>query len=344
MIKLGFKTIKKFNNDFFSIAEIGVNHNGLISNAIQLIDQANKAGFDAVKFQTFNSDIMLKKNTSLVKYQKNMNYKNMKNLLDDVSLSKEEFVKIKNYSDKKKIIFLSTPFDLESAEFLNKIGVPAFKIASGDLDNFILLKKIKSFGKPIILSTGMAEKKEISKTINFLKLKTKNLALLHCISEYPTKTKDSQLSSLNELNRLKYVYGFSDHTIGMEASLAAVAMGSKIIEKHITLDKNMRGPDHKCSLECKDLKIFIETLKDVIKSVNHHKRKITPNEKLTSRLVKKSIYYNENLEKNSLLKEKDLIAMRPRLNGISPSYFKKFIGKKLRKNVKKFEMLKIKHF
>ena len=344
MIKLDFKTITKFNSDFFSIAEIGVNHNGLISNAIKLIDEAKEAGFDAVKFQTFNSDIMLKKNTSLVSYQKKMNYKNMKNLLDDVSLSKEEFVKLKNYSDKKKITFLSTPFDLESAEFLDKIDVPAFKIASGDLDNFILLKKIKSFGKPIILSTGMAEKNEILKTINFLKLKKKDLALLHCISEYPTKTKDSQLSSLNELNKLKYVYGFSDHTIGMEASIAAVAMGSKIIEKHITLNKNMKGPDHKCSLECKDLKIFITTLKDIIKSVSHDKRKITLNEKLTSRLVKKSIYYNDNLEKNSLLKEKDLIAMRPRLNGISPSYFQKFIGKKLKKNVKKFGMLKLKHF
>ena len=344
MIKLGLKTISKFNSDFFSIAEIGVNHNGSIFSAIKLIDQAYKAGFDAVKFQTFNPDIMLKKNTSLVKYQKKMNYKNMKNLLDDVNLSKEEFVKLKEYCNKKKITFLSTPFDLESAEFLNKINVSAFKIASGDLDNFILLKKIKSFGKPIILSTGMSEKKEILEALDFLKLKANNLALLHCISEYPTKIKDSQLSFLNELKKLKYIHGFSDHTVGIEASIAAIAMGSKIIEKHITLNKNMKGPDHRCSLECKDLKYFIQILKDISNSINQNKRKITSIEKSTSRIVKKSIYYNENIKKNTLLSETDLIAMRPRLNGLSPSSYKKFVGKKLKKSVRKFEMLKLKHF
>ena len=242
------------NSRIFSIAEIGINHNGSMNKAIKLINYAKEAGFNAVKFQTYDVDEMLKDDTRLANYQRKTNFNNMKSLLRKYNFNHQQFSKLNNYCKKKNILFLSTPFDVKSALFLNKLKVPAFKISSGDLNNFYLLSIIKKFNKPIILSSGMALKKDVEKSIKFLKLSRSKLAILHCVSDYPTEIKNSYLSNIKSLKSLGYTVGFSDHTIGIESSCSAVSLGAKIIEKHITLNRKMTGPDHYSSLECNKLK------------------------------------------------------------------------------------------
>ena len=235
---------------------------------------------------------------------------------------------------------MSTPFDIKSAEFLNKLNIPIFKIASSDLDNHLLLKKIKSFKKPMIISTGMSNMKEIKNTLNFLKLPKNKLTIMHCVSEYPTKLDESQLGFIEELRKLKYQIGLSDHTIGFESSIASTALGVNVIEKHITLDNKMHGPDHQSSMHIKHLKKFVKTIDDLVKSLHWKKRIISKEERETSKVAKKALYYGRSLWINKEINLNDLISLRPLENGISPSKYNFFIKKKLKKNVKKFQILK----
>lgn len=327
-------------NKLFLIAEIGVNHNGNYSFAIKLIDSAKRAGFDAVKFQTFIPEQMTHSKTKLAEYQKKTKFKNMQLMLKKYNFSHEQFYELKKYCDKSKIIFLSTPFDLESAIFLNKINVKAFKISSGDLDNFYLLSEIKKFKKPIIISTGMANNEEIKKTIKFLKLPKSKLAILHCISDYPTEIKNTFFSNFNFLKKFKYTVGFSDHTLGSVSSSIAVALGSTFIEKHITLNNKMNGPDHACSMQVSELESFVKTLRDVRTSITSP-RILTSSEKNTVKVARKSLYYAKNLKKNSSIEFKDLIPLRPASNDISPKFYKFFLGKKIKHSVKKNTPVKI---
>ncbi|MDC0859211.1 N-acetylneuraminate synthase family protein [Candidatus Pelagibacter sp.] len=332
--------INKKLNKVFKIAEIGVNHNGILKNAFKLIDHASKSGFDAVKFQTFDIDTMLLSDTKLAKYQKKTKFKDMKEMLKKLSLTGDDFYKIKKYCKKKKIFFLSTPFDIKSAEFLNKLNVPIFKIASSDLDNFLLLKKIKSFKKPLIISTGMSTMTEIKKTLSFLKLPRNKLIIMHCVSEYPTKLDESQLGFILELKKLKYPIGLSDHTVGFESSIASTALGVRIIEKHITLNNNMHGPDHQSSMHIKHLKKFVKTIDDLVKSLHQKKRTLSKEEKGNAKVAKKALYYSKSLKKYKRVNLNDLISLRPLASGISPSNYNFFIGKKLKKKIKKFQILK----
>tara|TARA_B100001063_G_scaffold240850_1_gene266700 strand:- start:1447 stop:2469 length:1023 start_codon:yes stop_codon:yes gene_type:complete len=332
--------INKKSKKVFKIAEIGVNHNGILKNALKLIDHAAKSGFDAVKFQTFDVDTMLLTDTKLAKYQKKTKFKSMREMLKKLSLTEDNFYKIKAYCKKKRIIFISTPFDIKSAEFLNKLNVSIFKIASSDLDNYLLLKKIKSFKKPMIISTGMSNMKEIKNTLNFLKLPKDKLIIMHCISEYPTKLDESQLGFIKELKKLKYPIGLSDHTMGFESSIASTALGINIIEKHITLDNKMHGPDHQSSMHIKHLTKFVKTIDDIVKSLHIGGRTISKDEKETSKVAKKALYFSRSLRKNKKINLNDLISLRPLGNGISPSQYNFFIGRKLRRNIKKFQILK----
>ena len=277
------------NEKTFLIAEIGINHNGSMENALKMIDQAEQAGFDSVKFQTIVPELLMQKNTPLVKYQKKTNSKNMFELIKKYNFSMEDFVKLKKHCDKKKIIFLSTPFDNESAIFLNKIKTAAFKISSTDNDNFLLLKQIKKFNKPIILSTGMMDHKDLKRTLNFLKMRKNKLAILHCISEYPTPIKRAQINTIIQLKKFKYNVGFSDHTNGNVCAISAISLGANIIEKHITLDKNMEGPDHSSSLECKDLKKFVSDIRELEIMLKVKKRFLTKLENETKKLAKSSL-------------------------------------------------------
>lgn len=329
--------MKKFNEKRpYLIAEIGVNHNGSIDLAKKLIKHAKLSNFNAVKFQTYLLDKLLLKNTPLVKYQKgNKNIKNMYELLKKYQISFNQFKELKNYSNKLKIDFLSTPFDEESALFLNKLKVPIFKISSTDNDNFLLLNAIKKFKKPILLSLGMIDEKDLIRTIDFLKSNKNMLCLMHCISNYPTELEETQFGYFEKLRRFGYPIGWSDHTQGNIASSVAVALGAIVIEKHITLDNNMVGPDHKASMNVKDLKKFTKDIHDVFTSIQTKNRVIHTKENLVKKLAKKSLYYSSNLIKGNRLKLSDFNALRPRLTGLSPNQITKVKGKQLSKNVKK---------
>ena len=325
----------------FIIAEIGVNHNGDIKKAFKLVDAAVQAKCDAVKFQTFDVDTMVHKSADLAEYQKKSSNTNQKKMLKKYELSYESFLNIKKYCDRKKIIFLSTPFDIKSADFLKNL-VPAFKISSGDNDNYLLLEHIKKFNKPIILSLGMTNHKEIYKILKDIKLNKSKLALLHCISEYPTLLKDSQLGVINELKKTGHIIGFSDHTIGYEASLGAICLGAKIIEKHITLNNEMIGPDHKASLNVKHLRDFIDKLRTMENLVKFKKRKITKNEFKTKLIAKKSLFFSQKIYKNEKIKKRNLIPMRPFKNGIPISDYKKILNKKTTREKSKYQQIKLK--
>jgi N,N'-diacetyllegionaminate synthase len=332
-------------NKIFIIAEIGVNHNGNFNNAIKLINHAVDANCNAVKFQTFNPDKLLKKNTELAEYQKmNSKFKNMYDLIKRYTFSYEQFYKIKKYCDKKKIIFMSTPFDNDSAIFLNKIGMKIFKTSSTDNQNFLLLDLIKSFKKKIILSTGMLLNNQLENTLNYLSIKKSMLNILHCISDYPTKIEDSQLGNIKNLMKYGYDVGFSDHTEGHICSCIAVSMGASIIEKHITLDKSMKGPDHSSSLLSSELSQFVYNLNGTSISKNTKKRILTYNEKKLLQTAKKSLYYSSNLQKNHILKKENIIPLRPFNNGICPSKFKLVLGKKLIRDVENGKKLSVNDF
>jgi sialic acid synthase SpsE len=333
----------KLNSDekAFIIAEIGINHNGDLKKAYKLIDAAVLAKCNAVKFQTFDVDTMVHESAEPANYQKKFTSKNQKKMLKEFQLSHKDFLKLKKYCDKKKIIFLSTPFDLNSANFLKDL-VPAFKISSGDNDNLILLKHIKKFNKPVILSLGMMNKLEIKNIIKKIKFKKNKLVLLHCISEYPTKLSNTQLGVITELKKTGYLVGFSDHTVGFEASIGAVCLGAKIIEKHITLDNKMRGPDHAASLNVKDLKNFVETLRIMENLINFKDRKITLEEIKTKKIAKKSLFTNKLLNKYEKIKISNLIPMRPYNNGIPVIKLDLILNKKIKKKLRKFHQIKIK--
>ena len=322
----------------FIIAEIGINHNGSIKIAKKLIDYAKDADADAVKFQTYNVDNLVSEHTKVANYQKKSGEKNQYKLLKRYQLSFDNFRLIKNYCDKKKILFLSTPFDNESAIFLNKLGISLFKISSADLRNLHLLKKIKSFKKKIILSTGMSNFLDLYKTLQYLNLPKNQIYILHCISEYPTALSDTNLGYLSKLKKLKYRFGISDHTLGNEFAIASIPMGSTIIEKHITLSKKMIGPDHQASLEVKDLNKFIKSIREINISINNTRRNLTKGEKQNHSITKRRLFFKNKIKKNKLIKYNDLIPLRSDNKSVLEveSIFE-VIGCKSKKNYKAME-------
>lgn len=339
-MKIGKRNISEKNNPYI-IGEIGINHNGSISKAVKLIDLAKKARFDAVKFQTYKTNLLLKENTKLAKYQKiKIKSENMYTMLKKYELSFENFYFLKKYCDKKKITFLSTPFDEESAIFLNSINIKAFKISSGDFDNLFLLEKIKKFKKPIILSTGMSSDDEIKSILKIFDSYKNKLAILHCISDYPTPLADSQLYQIQNLKKIKNIQvGLSDHTQGYIAASIATYLGASIIEKHITLNNNLRGPDHAASLHQNDFQTFVNTIHSVKKITLQKKRFLTKNEIANKKLARKSLFFVDNFNKNKKIKKTMLQVLRPKKNGLSPLEYKKILNKKLMKDVKRNEQV-----
>lgn len=324
----------------FLIAECGVNHNGKINYAYKLIDEAKKAGFDAVKFQTYIPDLLVHSSAHLAKYQKRTKFSNQKKMLEKYFISFENFAKLNEYCKKKKIIFLSTPFDNLSAKFLNSIKIPAFKISSADLDNFHLLKFIQEFNKPIILSTGMSSQIRIDRTLKFLNTRKTNIALMHCVSEYPTNISNSNLGYLSNLKKKKIPIGISDHSNDTIVPYTSTALGVKLIEKHITLSNSMDGPDHLASLEVKKLKNFVKNIRDVEFSLNDNKKKISKEEKINLNAVSRKIFFSKDLKENQKISYSDIIPLRSAIkNGVSVDQLNKIINKKVKKNIKKMEVL-----
>jgi N,N'-diacetyllegionaminate synthase len=320
------------NHKTFIIAEAGINHNGSIDLAKQMIDVALEAGADAVKFQTFKAENLVSKNAPKADYQKvstggsESQFDMIKNLELDADAHRELIA----HCRQKNIQFLSTPFDLESIDLLNKLGLEIFKIPSGEITNLPYLRKIGRLKKEIILSTGMADLGEIEDALDVLTgvgTALKNLTVLHCNTEYPTPFEDVNLNAMQTIAAAFNVkVGYSDHTLGIEIPIAAVAMGATIIEKHFTLDKNMEGPDHKASLEPDELKAMICAIRNIEKARGSGIKKPSPSELKNKPIVRKSIVAACDIKKGEVFTEKNLTIKRLG-TGISPMRWDEIVGK-----------------
>lgn len=313
----------------FIIAEAGVNHNGNIDLAKKMIDIASEYNVDAIKFQTFKTENLVSKNAQKAKYQKHTTDQNesqfdmIKKLELDIKTHKEliEYCKYKN------IMFLSTPFDLESIDLLNDLGLEIFKIPSGEITNLPYLERIGKLKKKVILSTGMSTLDEIENALNILRENgTKDITVLHCNTEYPTPMEDVNLNAMNTIKeKLGVEVGYSDHTLGIEVPIAAVSMGAKVIEKHFTLDKNMEGPDHKASLEPNELKQMVECIRNIEKAMGDGIKKPSKSEMKNIDIVRKSIVAIKRIKKGEIFTEENIYIKRPG-NGISPMKWYKVLG------------------
>ncbi len=327
----------------FIITEAGVNHNGKLSLAKKMVNEAKKAGADAVKFQTFKAEELATQKALTADYQKNNlgGQKSQLEMLKGLELSENDFKELKKYCDQKKIIFLSTPHTEKAADFLETL-VPAFKIASGDLTNIPFLKKIAKKGKPVILSTGMADLKEVEEVVEAIKRAgNKKIILLHCTTNYPTTFNEVNLRAMGTMGKkFKLPVGYSDHTKGIEVSLAAVAMGARVIEKHFTINKNLPGPDHKASLEPTELKKMVEGIRNIEKAMGDGIKKPTASELKIAKVARKSVVAKVDIFKGEKISSNMLAIKRPG-TGIEPKYFFKIIGKKAFKNIQKDSLIKL---
>ena len=318
------------------IAEAGVNHNGDIQVAKKLIDAAVNAGVDYVKFQTFRADSLVSKSAKKAEYQSvNINdgddsqYAMLKNL----ELSHENHLELMRYCSERNIRFFSTAFDVEGVNYLNDLGLSFFKIPSGEMTNYPYLKAVALCGKPVVMSTGMCLESEIKEALDVLLkfgLKKESISILHCNTEYPTPMKDVNLKAMLSIQKTFDVQiGYSDHTLGIEVPIAAVAMGAKIIEKHFTLDRSLPGPDHAASLEPDELKEMVKAIRNIEAAISGDGEKI-PSESETKNIAiaRKSIYIKKNLVKGHVITDDDLISLRPG-DGVSPMQWENIVGKTL---------------
>ncbi len=311
----------------FIIAEIGNNHEGSFSTAVKLINEAAKAGVDAVKFQTFEPDQFV--NSSEVKRLK---------ILKRFKLSDENFIKLGKIAKNKKIKFISTPLDIRSAHFL-KDKVDMIKIASSDNNYYDLINKVLSFKIPTIFSTGLLDKDNLKKFLKYIKTKSKNFSenyFLHCVSSYPTSLSDINLERINYIKKLNIKnVGFSDHTVGLSASLASFFYGVKIIEKHFTLDNNFsKFRDHKLSLNPKDMTKLVSIINDLIQMKNTFNPKLSKDENKNILSMRRAFYVKKNIPKKTILKKNHIKFVRPaKKNSISHS--SNIIGKRVLKDLKK---------
>jgi N,N'-diacetyllegionaminate synthase len=332
--------LKKYTNDIFIIAEIGVNHNGDINLAKKLIDVSKEANANAVKFQTFKTEKLVQKDAPKAEYQK-QNTKDDSSqyeMIKKLELSKNDFIELKKYAEEKNIMFISTPFDLESVDILDDIGVEIFKVGSGDCDNFILLSKIIKTQKPVIISTGMADFDEIEIIKKFMDQNNyqNKYIFLHCLSSYPAPFNQMNMSCIKTLyKKLNVPIGFSDHTIDDIAGIMSVAYGAVCIEKHITLDNNMEGPDHKASLNPENFKNFVENMRKAEGMIGDGNKRCMLCEENTKMVARKNLVYIRDMNKGEIIEENDIEALRPNIDGISPMYYYDIVGKQLLCNVKK---------
>lgn len=318
------------NKKCFIIAEAGVNHNGDIEIAKKMVDVACEAGADAVKFQTFKAENLVTKNAPKAKYQKeNTGNGNQYEMLRKLELSYEEHVILKKYCKKKGILFISTPFDFESVDLLEKLNINLYKISSGDLTNIPFLRYIARLNKPMIVSTGMANLGEVEKAVEEIKkVGNNNIILLQCTSNYPTNYEDVNLNAMITLkNAFKLPIGYSDHTKGIEVSMAAVAMGAEVIEKHFTLDKSMEGPDHKASLNPIELKEMISSIRNIERALGDGTKKCNKSEESTRKVARKSIVAKNDIRRGQTVSYDNITFKRPG-DGLSPAFVDEIVGKK----------------
>ena len=325
------------------IAEAGVNHNGSLELAKTLALEAKKCGADVVKFQTAKLDALVSKYAAMAEYQKKNIGQEMsqQDMLRKLLLTYEEFEELDQYCKKIDIQFLSTPFDLDSIDFLTSLNCSVWKIPSGEITNLPYLEKIAKTGKPVILSTGMCIMQEVEEAVRVLEKGTREITLLHCTTQYPTEYGDVNLKAMLTLqSHFGYKIGYSDHTRGVEVPLAAVALGASVIEKHFTLSRNMEGPDHKASLESSEFADMVRKIRNIEKSLGSEEKKPAEVEMANRSVARKSIIAARDIKKGEVFTESNLTAKRPG-NGISPMKWYEILGTKAIRDFKEDELIEI---
>jgi N-acetylneuraminate synthase/N,N'-diacetyllegionaminate synthase len=327
----------------FIIAEAGVNHNGDLNMAKELIDAASLAGADAVKFQTFDPKTLVTKTADKAEYQKAQSpvegetqYK----MLERLMLKREFHGELKDYAESRNLIFLSTPFSLDDALFLLDLGVSAFKVGSSDTNNLPYLREIAGKGLPIILSTGMSTLEQARESVDLVrKLGNDRIVVLQCTSSYPAKFEDTNIRAMVAMrDEFNVLAGFSDHTMGIEASIAAVALGAVLVEKHFTLDRALPGPDHKASLEPGELTDMVKAIRNVSVALGSGEKRLFPIEEEVAKIARKSLIAKRFISKGAVISEDDIIIKRPG-TGLEPKNLYDVVGKKTLRNISEEELL-----
>jgi N,N'-diacetyllegionaminate synthase len=332
-------------NDTFIIAEAGVNHNGSLEMALRLVDAACAAGADAVKFQTFKAENVIAINAPKAGYQKDTTGPDESQLemVRKLELDEAAHTRLHHHCLDKDIRFLSTPFDLESIDLLTRLGLEIFKIPSGEITNLPYLRKLGALKKRLILSSGMADLGEIKDALEVLVAagsRMEDITVLHCNTEYPTPFEDVNLRAMLTIRSAfpGISVGYSDHTLGIEAPIAAVAMGATVIEKHFTLDRNLSGPDHRASLEPHELAAMISAIRNIEKAFGTGIKKPSPSESRNIPVARKSIVAAAPIKKGETFTEKNITVKRPG-TGITPMRWDEIIGRKATKPYRKDELI-----
>ena len=325
-------------------AEAGVNHNGKLEIAKRLALEAKKCGADIVKFQTAKLNALVSRFADMAEYQKRNIGKEMsqREMLKEILLTYEDFVKLADYCNEIGIQFLSTPFDLESIDFLKSLGCNLWKIPSGEITNLPYLKKIASMNLPIILSTGMCTLDEVREAMDILDRNNTGLVtLMHCTTQYPVPFKDVNLRAMITLKEnFNCKIGYSDHTSGIEVPIAAVAMGAVVIEKHFTIDRYMEGPDHKASLEPRDFSEMVKAIRNIEAALGSSVKKPTESEMMNRYVARKSIIAARKIRRGEVLTEENLTTKRPG-NGISPMKWHEVLGREAIRDFDEDELIEI---
>ena len=331
-------------NKVFIIAEAGVNHNGSVDLAKKMIDVAVESGADAVKFQTFKAESLVSKNAQKADYQKQTTdssesqFEMIKKLELDITTHKELIA----YCQEKDIMFLSTPFDHESIDLLSNLELQIFKIPSGEITNLPYLRRIGSLSKQVILSTGMSNLEEVGEALDiFINAGTSkdSITVLHANTMYPTPMEDVNLNAMLTIQKeFDVTIGYSDHTLGIEVDIAAVAMGASVIEKHFTLDKTMEGPDHKASLEPKELRAMISSIRNIEKALGSSEKKPSPSESVNIGVARKSIFARQSIKKGEKLTDRNITTKRPG-TGMSPMKWNEIIGTHAKKDYQEEDLI-----
>jgi len=331
----------------FIIAEAGVNHNGSLELALKLVDVAVDAGADAVKFQTFKAENLVVKQAQKAGYQKGTTNKgeSQYQMLKRLELSELAHEKILSYCQQRGIMFLSTPFDLESIDFLDRLGMPIFKIPSGEITNLPYLHRIAGKGKEIILSTGMSNLDEIRDALSILMGKPgvskEKITVLHATTEYPCPIDEVNISAMNTIrSEFGVRVGYSDHTEGIEVPIAAAALGATVIEKHFTLDRNMDGPDHVASLNPEELKLMIKYIRNIERAFGDGVKQPSKSEIKNINTIRKSIVALRNIVKGEVFSEANITAKRVG-SGISPMRWDQVLGEMAQRNFFKDELIEL---
>lgn len=326
------------------IAEAGVNHNGSLELALKMVDEAKKAGADIVKFQTGIPEKVTSRYADKAEYQKATTgaSESQLDMIRKIMLKFEDFVPLKNYCEKSGIKFLSTPFDLDSIEFLEELGCDIWKIPSGEITNLPYLLKIAHTNKPVIMSTGMSTLEEVGAAFDLLRENgAGKITLLQCTTEYPAPFAEVNLRAINTLrNTFKCEVGYSDHTQGIEAAIAAAALGASVIEKHFTLDRNMSGPDHKASLEPEELYAMIKAIRNVEVALGTGVKAPSESERKNIDIARKSISALRDIKKGEILSEENITTKRPG-NGITPMKWFEVLGTKAIRDFREDELIEL---